>query len=86
MVYQWQDMFYNRRFSSTELGQEVDFMKLGEAYGIETFEIESNEQVEKVLMKALNLNKPVIVECNINRNERVHPIVPPGAAITEIIK
>ena len=61
-------------------------MKLGEAYGIETFEIESNEQVEKVLMKALNLNKPVIVECNINRNERVHPIVPPGAAITEIIK
>lgn len=85
MVYQWQDMFYNKRFSSTELGQDVNFMELGKAYGIEAFKIESNDQVEEVLVKALNLNKPVIVECNINRQERVHPIVPPGAAITEII-
>ncbi|MEY8000162.1 biosynthetic-type acetolactate synthase large subunit [Clostridium sp. Mt-5] len=86
MVHQWQDMFYNKRFSYTEFENDVDFMKLGKAYGIETFKIESNDQVEKILMKALNLNKPVIVECVINREERVHPIVPPGAAITEIIR
>ncbi|MHC6180254.1 biosynthetic-type acetolactate synthase large subunit [Clostridium sp. JNZ X4-2] len=86
MVHQWQDMFYNKRFSYTEFENDVDFMKLGKAYGIETFKIESNDQVEEILRRALNLNKPVIVECDINREERVHPIVPPGAAITEIIR
>ncbi|MCI1968512.1 biosynthetic-type acetolactate synthase large subunit [Clostridium luticellarii] len=86
MVYQWQDMFYNKRFSNTELGEDVNFIKLAEAYDIEGFKIESNDEVEEVLGKALNLNKPVIVECNVKRQERVHPIVPPGAAITDIIQ
>lgn len=85
MVHQWQEMFYQGRYSHTDLGQEVDFMKLGNAYGIKTMKITSNEEVEQVLKEALSINKPVIVECDINRYEKVFPIVPPGAAITESI-
>jgi acetolactate synthase, large subunit, biosynthetic type len=85
MVHQWQEMFYQGRYSHTNLGQEVDFMKLGNAYGIETMKITNNEEVEQVLKEALELNKPVIVECDINKYEKVFPIVPPGAAITESI-
>jgi acetolactate synthase I/II/III large subunit len=85
MVYQWQEMFYQGHFSHTKFGDEVDLMKLGNAYGIKTMKIRNNEEVEKVLKEALSLNKPVIVECDINKNEKVLPIVPPGAPITESI-
>ncbi|BAH06035.1 biosynthetic-type acetolactate synthase large subunit [Clostridium kluyveri] len=86
MVHQWQDMFYDRRFSQTEFGPEVDFMKLGEAYGIKTFKIESNSEVEGCLKEALSLNEPVIIECVIDTKTKVHPMVPPGAAISEFIE
>ncbi|OAA83877.1 biosynthetic-type acetolactate synthase large subunit [Clostridium ljungdahlii] len=86
MVYQWQDMFYGKRFSNTELGPDVDFMKLGEAYGIKTFKIEDNSQVEKCLKEALDLDEPVIIECDIDRKEKVFPIVPPGAAISDLVE
>ena len=86
MVYQWQDMFYGKRFSNTELGPDVDFMKLGEAYGIKTFKIEDNSQVEKCLKEVLDLNEPVIIECDIDRKEKVFPIVPPGAAIEDLVE
>lgn len=85
MVHQWQDLFYDGRFSYTKLGSEVDFMKLGAAYGIKTFKIIKNCEVEEILKEALRLNEPVIVECEIKREEKVFPIVPPGAALTEVI-
>lgn len=85
MVHQWQDLFYDGRFSYTKLGSEVDFMKLGAAYGIKTFKITKNCEVEEILKEALRLNEPVIVECEIKREEKVFPIVPPGAALTEVI-
>ncbi len=85
MVRQWQDLFFHKRFSYTTLGSHVDFIKLADAYGIKGFRITSNEQVEKILMEALNMNEPVVVECHIHPDEKVYPIVPPGAAIDEII-
>lgn len=85
MVHQWQDMFYQGRFCHTQLGPDVDFMKLGFAYGITTMKIENNDQIEEVLSTALELNEPVIIECEINRDEKVFPIVPPGAAIAQSI-
>ncbi len=84
MVHQWQDMFYQGRFSHTNLGPDVDFIKLGAAYGIKTMKITKDSQVEEALKEALQLNEPVIIECEINRGEKVFPIVPPGAAISEI--
>lgn len=86
MVYQWQELFYQGHFSHTKFGDEVDLMKLGNAYGIKTMKIRNNEEVEEVLKEALALNKPVIVECDINMEEKVLPIVPPGAPITESIE
>lgn len=86
MVHQWQDMFYDKRFSQTEFGPEVDFMKLGGAYGIKTFKVESNSEVERCLKEALSLNEPVIIECVIDTKVKVHPMVPPGAAISEFIE
>ncbi|WP_411680739.1 biosynthetic-type acetolactate synthase large subunit [Clostridium thailandense] len=85
MVHQWQDMFYQGRFCHTQLGPDVDFIKLGYAYGIRTMKIQNNDEIESALSNALELNEPVIIECEINRDEKVFPIVPPGAAIAQSI-
>lgn len=85
MVRQWQEMFCHGRFSFTILGDDVDFIKLGEAYGVKGVRIEREEQVEEALQYALSLNEPVIVECIINEEDKVMPMVAPGAPINEII-
>lgn len=85
MVYQWQDMFYEKRFSSTIFNNDVDFMKLSEAYGIKGMRITKNEEVEEVLKEALEMNKPIVIECMIDTEEKVYPIVPPGESITYMI-
>jgi acetolactate synthase-1/2/3 large subunit len=85
MVRQWQEMFCNGRLSFTQLGEDVDFVKLGEAYGIKGIRIEKEEQVEEALKQALALDEPIIVECIINEENKVLPMVAPGAPINEII-
>ncbi|MCY6356304.1 biosynthetic-type acetolactate synthase large subunit [Clostridium sp. ZS2-4] len=85
MVYQWQDMFYEKRFSNTIFNNDVDFVKLSEAYGIKAVRITKNEEVEEVLKEALEMNKPIVIECMIDTEEKVYPIVPPGENITYMI-
>ena len=85
MVKQWQDLFFNKRFSHSQLGQDVDFVKLAEAYNIKAFRIDRNDQAEKVLSEALEMNEPVLIECDIHPEDKVYPIVPPGAGIDELI-
>jgi len=85
MVRQWQNLFYNKRFSYSTLGPDVDFVKLANAYGIKGFRITSNEEVEDTLKKALEMEQPVLIECMIHPDEMVYPMVPPGAPIDEII-
>lgn len=85
MVRQWQDLFYDKRFSQTTMGPDVDFIKLAAAYSIPAFKISSNDMVEEVLTKALAIDGPVLVECDIHPDEKVYPIVPPGAAIDQLI-
>lgn len=85
MVHQWQEMFYNKRYCFTELTNDVDFLKLGEAYGINTLKIKNNNEIEDCLKFALEKKQPIIIECNIDRLEKVFPIVPPGASISESI-
>lgn len=85
MVRQWQDLFFDKRYSYSQLSQEVDFVKLAEAYNIKAFRIEKNDQVKQVLSKALELNDPVLIECDIHPDDKVYPIVPPGAGIDELI-
>lgn len=85
MVRQWQEMFYHGRFSCTLYGKDVDFVKLGEAYGIKSFRVDEAEKLEEVLRYALNLDEPTIIECTIAPVEKVFPIVPPGEVIDRMI-
>ncbi len=85
MVHQWQEMFFGGRYSFTELGPDVDFVKLADAYGIKGYKITKNEEVEEVLAAALASNEPILIECDLNKFDKVLPIVPPGAAITSLI-
>lgn len=85
MVRQWQDLFFEKRYSHSSFGNEVDFMKLAEAYSIKAMRIRKNDEAEGVLSKALAMNEPVVVECEVHPDEKVYPIVPAGAAIDELI-
>jgi len=85
MVRQWQTLFFKGRYSQTTLGAEVDFVKLAAAYGIKGVKITDNDQVEQTLKDALSRLEPIVIECEINSDEKVFPIVPPGAAIDDLI-
>ncbi len=85
MVRQWQDLFYDSRFSSTTLDRATDFVKLAEAYGAKGFNVTTNEELEGALAQALASDGPVVLNCEIDRDEKVFPIVPPGAPIDELI-
>lgn len=85
MVRQWQNLFYNKRYSSTTLGPDVDFIKLADAYDIPGTRIDHPFQVDEVLQKALLHKGPYLIECDIDKDVKVFPIVPPGAAIRDMI-
>ena len=84
MVRQWQTLFYDKRYSNTNLNDKVDFVKLAEAMGARAFRITKKEEVEAVLKEVLALNEPVFVECIIDSDDKVWPMVAPGAAIEEV--
>lgn len=85
MVRQWQNLFYDSRFSQTTLDRGTDFVKLAEAFGAAGFNLSRKEDVEEVLQKALSLNRPVVINCEIDRDLKVLPMVPPGAALEDVI-
>ncbi len=84
MVRQWQTLFYDKRYSHTNLNDKVDFVKLAEAMGAKAYRISKKEEVEPVLKEILALNEPVVVDCIIDSDEKVWPMVAPGAAISEV--
>jgi acetolactate synthase-1/2/3 large subunit len=84
MVRQWQTLFYGQRYSNTNLNDKVDFVKLAEAMGAKAFRITKREEVEEVLKKALSLGEPVLIDCIIDSDEKVWPMVAPGAPIEEV--
>ena len=88
MVRQWQRLFYNKHFSQTTLdNRHIDYVKLGEAFCIETFVIEKNEDIEPVLKKALEIskNKPCMIEVKIDRDINVLPMIPAGKPVVNPI-
>jgi acetolactate synthase-1/2/3 large subunit len=85
MVRQWQNMFYDRRYSQTTLDRTTDFVKLAEAFGAYGFNLTRKEDTESILRKALDLKKTVVINCEINRDLKVLPMVPPGAALEEVV-
>ena len=83
MVRQWQDLFYDERYSDTVLRDAVDFVKLAEAMGAEGMRAVSQEEFKEAFSKALTLNRPVVIDCQIDSDDKVWPMVAPGAAISE---
>lgn len=82
MVRQWQTLFYGKRYSHTVLDDGVDFVKLAKSMGCAAFKAETPKEFRKVLKKALSLNKPVVIDCRIDKDENVYPMVAPGEAIS----
>lgn len=85
MVRQWQELFYDRRYSSTKFAHAPDFVKLAEAYGAVGLRATKPEEVEPVLVKALSLPKTVIMDFVVEPEEGVYPMVPAGAPITKML-
>jgi acetolactate synthase-1/2/3 large subunit len=85
MVRQWQKMFSGKRYSETDIDDRLDYVKLAGAYGIEGHSVENMADLREVLSKSEFGKKPIFIECKINNDDNVYPIVPPGAAIAECI-
>ncbi|MDD3137289.1 MAG: biosynthetic-type acetolactate synthase large subunit, partial [Methanoregula sp.] len=84
MVRQWQELFYDRRYSYTEL-PPVEFVKIANAYGIEGMKVESCDDVMPALRAAVECDGPFVMDFRVEREENVFPMVPAGAAINEMI-
>ena len=85
MVRQWQERFYDKVYSHTDITVAPDFVKLAEAYGAVGLRATKSSEVEKVIEKALETNGPVIIDFIVDRDEGVYPMVPAGAPIKEMI-
>ncbi len=83
MVRQWQTLFYGRRYSQTILQDKVDFCKVAEGLGCEAILVTKKEEVAPAIEKALALGKPVVLNCIIDEDDKVFPMVSPGGPISE---
>ena len=101
MVRQWQEMFYKKEYSASQLYQHKrtaierikcnepiylpDFIKMAEAHGANGIRIKEKKEVQPALKEALSTKGPFVVECIVKQEENVYPMVPPGASLTEMI-
>lgn len=84
MVRQWQTLFYEHRYSNTILNDKVDFVKLAEAMGAVGIRVTKKEEVAPAIEKAIALNAPVVIDCQIDCDDKVFPMVPAGAPIEDV--
>ncbi len=84
MVRQWQTLFYGKRYSQTVLNDKVDFCKVAEGLGCTAIRVTKKEEVAPAIEKAISLNAPVLIECMIQEDDKVFPMVPAGKPIAEV--
>jgi acetolactate synthase-1/2/3 large subunit len=85
MVRQWQELFWDRRYSSVDMGHVPDFVKLAEAYGCAGFRFESSETLVDDLRRAIETPGPVVVDVRVTKEENVYPMIAPGAAARDMV-
>ncbi|MEN2445937.1 acetolactate synthase large subunit [Bacillus aerius] len=85
MVRQWQEIFYEERYSHSKFSEQPDFVKLSEAYGIKGIRISSDEEAQEKLEEALTSREPVFIDVNVARDEKVFPMVAPGKGLHEMV-
>lgn len=83
MVRQWQTLFYGKRYSHTVLNDQVDFVKLAEAMGAKAYLVTNKDELKPILEEAMKLDVPVVIECQIHCDDKVFPMVSPGAPIQD---
>ncbi|MCI6921035.1 MAG: biosynthetic-type acetolactate synthase large subunit [Lachnospiraceae bacterium] len=83
MVRQWQTLFYGKRYSQTVLSEQVDYCMVAKGLGCEAIRVSKKEEVADAIQKAIDLKKPVLIECIIPEDDKVFPMVPAGAPISE---
>ena len=84
-VRQWQTMFYGERYSQTTLGRKTDFVKLADAFGATGFRADDKKSLADALDKAFALKSPCLVECIIDKDEMVLPMIAPGKSIDDLL-
>ncbi|MGI6094011.1 MAG: biosynthetic-type acetolactate synthase large subunit [Lachnospiraceae bacterium] len=84
MVRQWQTLFYDKHYSQTILEDDVDFVKIAEGMGAAGIRVTQKEEFEPALKKALEMNRTVVIDCVIDCDDKVFPMVPAGASITDV--
>ena len=84
MVRQWQTLFYGKRYSQTVLEDAVDYCKVAEGLGCAAIRVTAKEEVAPAIEKSIALQKPVVIDCRIPEDDKVFPMVPAGAAISEV--
>lgn len=85
MVRQWQTLFYDKRYSQTNINRQTDFVKLAEAFGAQGYRITYRSEIKDTMEKAMACGKPCIIDCVIDKDDSVYPIIPPGKNADEII-
>lgn len=85
MVRQWQTLFYEHRYSNTSIDRKTDYVKLAEAFGAKGFRIHNRYEIENVMKEAIKSKVPCIVDCMIDKDDCVYPIIPPGKSGKDII-
>lgn len=85
MVRQWQEIFYEERYSESKFSAQPDFVKLSEAYGIKGVRISSEEEAEEELQKALSSKEPVVIDVRVAKSEKVFPMIAPGKGLHEMV-
>ena len=84
MVRQWQNMFFDQRYSQTTLNRKTDYAALAKAFGADGYMVESLPQLKEILTQ-LPDNSPIVIDCHICMDEKVYPMIPPGGTVTDII-
>ena len=84
MVRQWQNLYYGKRYSQTILEDKVDFVKVAQGLGAKAFRATTKEEFDAAFQEALECRGPVVIDCIIDADEKVFPMVSPGSAISEV--
>ena len=85
MVRQWQETFYDERYSSSLIPVQPDFVKLADAYGVKGYRINTLAEAEAIFTEAINSDEPVVIDCRVKQLENVYPMVAPGKGLHEMI-
>lgn len=85
MVRQWQEIFYEERYSHSKIPSQPSFVKLADAYGIKAYEITSESEAETILAEVMNDKEPVLLDFRVAENENVYPMIAPGKGLHEMV-